>query len=305
MNPFLPTPERGEVSSGSRTDGQQTREERDVARQEGDPDNTSSTEQRGTTLTATEAVVALPAGQGNDRIGITPATLLMLRSRQIMENQLISNQLLPVADANNGDEFVPPENILGLIPLVDGAEAVAAGMVSVHSEDETVLHNDLKPIEMSNYLDILRKELKEEQGLPLAEVNLEIDDQQLEQDEIALNRAVLDSGMTPEELRVLRALENRAISNSVFGEIHYIALRRRLERDSNTSPHGPYMAQFQVDVARDNARLAAVLTQQAEQETEAAIMAIIEREGGYTAPVTATPVEETPEPLLRRQTYSY
>lgn len=299
MIPLLPRPDRGEGNSDSRTENQQIIERQNVAREEDASGNTSSTEQRGRTLAATEAVVITPEEQANNRIGITPTTLRMLRSRQAMESRQ-----LPVAIANNNqDQLIPPENILNVISPVEEAEIAGTGMVTVHPETEIVENNDIKPIAMSDYLDILRKELKERQGLPLAGLNLEIDDQQLEQDEIALNQAVLENGVTPEELRVLRALENHAISDSIFAETHRIAVRRRLERISNTSPHGPYMADFQASVARENANIAAMLTQQTEQEREDAINAIIGSERGYT-PVVATPLEETSGPLLRRQTYS-
>ena len=286
MNPSFPRPSRGEVNSDARTENQRAIEQRSVAREEEISNDSSSTEQRGAIAAIAEVPAVISVERSADRIGITPATLHMLRSKRAMESRQ-----LPVAIVNqdNQAQIIAPENILNLISPVNEAEA---GMVMVHPESEIVENNDIKPIAMSDYLGVLRKELKEQQGLPLAAINLE-DDQQLEQDEVALNRVVLEDGITPEELRVLRALENYAISDSVFEQAHWAAVRSRLERDNNTSPHGGYMAQFQARTAMQNARNAALLAAQARQESENAIAAVVESERGYT-PVIATPTDGMP-----------
>ena len=80
-------------------------------------------------------------------------------------------------------------------------------------------------------------------------------------------------------------------------------MRRRLERDSGTGPHGGYLAVFQAREAAESARGAAALTQQTDLERRNATAALIESERGFRA-VVATPTEEIPEPSLRRQTYS-
>ena len=299
MNPSFPGPSRGEGNSDSRTENQQAIERDNVAREEEASNDVSSIQQRGTTFSATEMPVATPEEQANNRIGITPVTLRMLRIKQEMKSRE-----LPVAVANNNPaQLIPFENILGLISPISEEDSAWAGMVTVYSDDEIAENNDIKPIAMSDYLDVLRKERREQQDLSLAAINLE-DDRELEQSEIALNRVVLQDGTSPKELRMFRALENFAISNSFFAETYWTAMRRRFERDNNTGSRGEYMAQFQAREATQNFLSAALLAEEAGQERKNAITAVIESEG-RDGPAAAIPIEETSLPSLTRQTDSF
>ena len=112
MNPSFPRPSRGEVNSDARTENQRAIEQRSVAREEEISNDSSSTEQRGAIAAIAEVPAVISVERSADRIGITPATLHMLRSKRAMESRQ-----LPVAIVNqdNQAQIIAPENILNLI----------------------------------------------------------------------------------------------------------------------------------------------------------------------------------------------
>lgn len=262
--------------------------------QEGDP-NPSSAVERGTTLPALEEPTARIEERPGDLIGINATTLYMLKMRQQANHHQVIEAVIRSSEQHDGSR--------NNLPI-----AAPINTAGVHFQNERIDNANIEPVALSEYLESVRKELKAQQSASSHAEDGSTDDQQLKEDEVALNRAVLSHGVSLEELRALRAIENDTIAKSILKNADLIAQQRKLERDSNSSPHGPYMATFQDHIARREACLAAAVARQTAEESQRAINVAIER--GYT-PSVATPIEEitpreeTSEPTLRRQTYSF